>query len=106
LAWEDLPPAEQRAAGDLVAGKDPADQAAVRDLLDRGLARLPPKDRQALILADAMGFSATEVGRTLGCSSLAVRIRLHRARRALREVVETLLVGMKDVERGKQDGIV
>jgi RNA polymerase sigma-70 factor (ECF subfamily) len=106
VAWEDLSPAEQRAAGDLVAGTDPADRAAARDLLDRGLARLLPKDRQVLVLADALGFSATEVGQALGCSSLAARIRLHRARRTLRKVVEALLVGMKDVGRGKQDGIV
>jgi RNA polymerase sigma-70 factor (ECF subfamily) len=106
VAWEDLSPAEQRAAGDLVAGTDPADRAAARDLLDRGLARLPPKDRQALVLADALGFSAAEVARVLGCSPLAARIRLHRARRTLRKVVEALLVGMKDVGRGKQDGIV
>jgi RNA polymerase sigma-70 factor (ECF subfamily) len=106
VAWEDLSPAEQRAAGDLAAGTDPADRAAARDLLDRGLARLPPKDRQVLVLADALGFSAAEVGQALGCSSLAARIRLHRARRALRKVVEALLSGMKDVGRGKLDGIV
>lgn len=106
VAWEDLSPAEQRAATDLAAGADPADRTAVRDLLDRGLATLAPKDRQALILADALGFPGTEVAQALGCSSVAARIRLHRARRTLRKVVEGLLAGMEDLRRGKQDGSV
>jgi len=49
-----------------------------------------------LILADALGFSGDEVARAMGCSSLAGRIRLHRARQATRKVVQGLLAGMKD----------
>jgi RNA polymerase sigma-70 factor (ECF subfamily) len=96
VAWEDLSPAEQRAARTLAAGTDPEDKTAARDLLDRAMACLAPKDRQVLILADAQGFTAGELGRILGCSSLAARIRLHRARRAMRRVMERLLVGMTD----------
>jgi RNA polymerase sigma-70 factor (ECF subfamily) len=58
------------------------------------MAPLHPKDRQALILADAQGLTAAEVGLVLGCSPLAARIRLHRARRAMRRAVERLLRGM------------
>jgi DNA-directed RNA polymerase specialized sigma24 family protein len=57
---------------------------------------LAPKDRMVLILADALGFSGAEVARAMSCSPVAGRIRLHRARRALRSVVEALLAGMKD----------
>jgi DNA-directed RNA polymerase specialized sigma24 family protein len=96
VAWEDLPPAEQAAAGDLVEGVSPADRIAVRDLLERAMASLAPKDRMALILADALGFSGVEVAQAMGCSSLAGRIRLHRARRATRKIVEALLAGMKE----------
>jgi DNA-directed RNA polymerase specialized sigma24 family protein len=60
------------------------------------MAFLPPKDRMVLVLADALGFSGAEVAQAMGCSSLAGRIRLHRARRAMRKVVEALLAGMKD----------
>lgn len=95
VAWEDLSPAEQGAVRDLVAGADPADRAAVRDLLDRAMASLAPKDRQVLILADGLGFSGAEVAQAVGCSSLAARIRLHRARRALRKSVEALVLGMQ-----------
>ncbi|MEK6717841.1 MAG: sigma-70 family RNA polymerase sigma factor [candidate division NC10 bacterium] len=95
VAWEDLSHAEQAAARDLAAGADPADRAAVRDLLDRTMASLAPKDRQVLILADALGFSGAEVAQAMGCSSLAARIRLHRARRALRKAVEALGLGTR-----------
>ena len=96
VAWEDLSPAQQTAARELVAGAGPADRTAVRDLLERAMAFLPPKDRMVLVLADALGFSGAEVAQAIGCSSLAGRIRLHRARRAMRKVVEALLAGMKD----------
>jgi RNA polymerase sigma-70 factor (ECF subfamily) len=94
VAWEDLSRDEQQAARALATGLDPAIRTAARDLLERALASLNPKDRQALILADALGLVPAEVGAALGCSPLAARIRLHRARRAMRGVVEKLLRGM------------
>jgi RNA polymerase sigma-70 factor (ECF subfamily) len=94
LAWEELSSDERHAAQSMAAGVDPANRAAARDVLERALAPLRPKDRQALILADAQGLTAAEVGAVLGCSPLAARIRLHRARREMRRVVEKLLRGM------------
>jgi RNA polymerase sigma-70 factor (ECF subfamily) len=94
VAWEELSSDEQRAAQSMAAGVDPANRAAARDVLERAMAPLRPKDRQALILADAQGLTAAEVGAALGCSPLAARIRLHRARREMRRVVEKLLRGM------------
>jgi len=96
VAWEDLSPAEQAGAQDLVAGVGAADRAAVRDLLERAMASLPPKDRMVLILSDALGFSGVEVAQAMGCTALAGRIRLHRARRAMRKIVEGLIAGMRD----------
>ena len=96
VGWEDLPPAQQEAARRLAAGADAEDRAAARDLAERALAGLRPKDRQVLILADAQGFTAAEVAETLGCSSLAVRVRLHRARRAMARVAERLLAGEQE----------
>lgn len=94
VAWENLSPAEQRAAREFAAGAEPEDRIAARDLAERALASLAPKDRQALILADAQGFTTAEVAQAMGCSSLAVRVRLHRARRAMRRAIEALLAGM------------
>lgn len=96
VGWEDLSPAQQRAAEELAAGTPPEDRSAARDLAERALARLAPKDRQALILAEAQGFTPAEVAQALGCSSLAARVRLHRARRAMRRVVEALLAEMEE----------
>ena len=95
VAWEDLPPAEQEAVQAL-AGVDPgADRTAARDLASRLLASLAPKDRQALMLVDALGYSGPEAAKMLRCSALAVRLRLHRARRAMREAAERLMAGQE-----------
>ena len=99
VAWEDLSLSEQSEARSFAAGRPADDTAAARDLAERALAGLPPKDRQALILADALGHTAAEVGQMMGCTALAVRLRLHRARRAMRQAAERLLEGMGTTER-------
>jgi RNA polymerase sigma-70 factor (ECF subfamily) len=96
VGWDDLPPAERDAARAMASGADPADPAAARDLAERALAGLAPRDRQVLILADAWGYTAAEAAQVLGCSSLAVRVRLHRARRAMRGAAERLLHPERD----------
>lgn len=96
VAWDDLSPAEQAGAQNLAAGEGQVDRATVRDLLERAMASLPPKDRMVLILSDALGFSGVELAQAMGCTPLAGRIRLHRARRAARKVVEGLIAGMRE----------
>lgn len=104
VAWEDLSWSEQAAARGLAGGgMATEDAAARRDLAERALAPLPPKDRQALILADALGHTAAEVGQMMGCSALAVRLRLYRARRAMRRVAERLVDGMESTTEGAGD---
>lgn len=46
----------------------------------RILAGLPEDDREILMLAAWEGLSSKELGSVLGCSAVAARIRLHRAR--------------------------
>jgi len=98
VAWDDLSLSEQSEARSFAAGRPADDTTAARDLAERALATLPPKDRQALMLADAMGHTAAEVGQMMGCTALAVRLRLHRARRAMRKAAERLLDGMGKTE--------
>jgi len=100
VAWDDLSLSEQSEARSFAAGRPADDTTAARDLAERALATLPPKDRQALMLADAMGHTAAEVGQMMGCTALAVRLRLHRARRAMRQAAERLLDGIGKTERG------
>jgi RNA polymerase sigma-70 factor (ECF subfamily) len=94
VAWEDLSVPEQAAARAVAAGDAAENRSAVRDLAERALATLAPKDRQALILVDALGHTAAEAGKAMGCSALAVRLRIHRARQAMRRSAERLLDGV------------
>ena len=54
------------------------DRAAVADVL----ARLRERDREVLMLSYWDELTTAELAQTLGCSSSAAAVRLHRARRA------------------------
>ena len=51
------------------------------------LALLSPKQRLAVVLHDAAGYSAAEVARVIGSSPAAVRVHLMRGRRRLRDLL-------------------
>jgi RNA polymerase sigma-70 factor (ECF subfamily) len=94
VGWEDLSPAEQQAASSVAGGVASGVGAVNRDLAERVLTGVSPKERQILLLREVMGYTAAESAKVLGCSELAARIRLHRARRAMQRVAERLLDGM------------
>jgi RNA polymerase sigma-70 factor, ECF subfamily len=56
--------------------------------LDRALSQLGETDRLALLLHDQEGLSAGEVARAVGGTAGAIRIRLFRARRKVRTMME------------------
>jgi RNA polymerase sigma-70 factor (ECF subfamily) len=58
----------------------------VRDAIDR----LPEKHRTVLVLRDIEELSTEETARVLSLTSTAVKVRLHRARLALRTLLEPL----------------
>jgi RNA polymerase sigma-70 factor (ECF subfamily) len=60
---------------------------AVREAIDR----LPEQHRTVLLLRDIEQLSAAEAAAVLGCSANAVKVRLHRARQALREILDPSL---------------
>lgn len=67
---------------------DPADLAErreVRDLIDVALAELDEKYRIVFVLRDIEGFSVKETADLTGLTESAVKVRLLRARLALRE---------------------
>ena len=74
------------------------DRLFLRDLAEKLLGQLTPQDRAVLLLKEREGMETREVARILGCSEMAVRLRLFRARRALR----TLLGG--ESHRGGREG--
>lgn len=68
--------------------EDPADlseRREVRDLIERSLAELDDKHRTVFVLRDLEGFSVKETAEMLGLSEANVKVRLLRARLALRE---------------------
>ncbi len=52
---------------------------------------LPPKQREVILLRDVAGFDAAEVSGLLGISAANERVRLHRARAAVRQKLEEYL---------------
>jgi RNA polymerase sigma-70 factor, ECF subfamily len=70
---------------------DPEERCARREmgrLLAKAIVQLPPDLRQACLLRDVLHYSTQEVASRLGISVVAVRLRLFRARRRLREKLQ------------------
>jgi RNA polymerase sigma factor (sigma-70 family) len=59
-----------------------------RDVAARALGELPPRQRAALVLTEALGYSGEEAGRLLGIKASTVWALTHQARAALRGTVE------------------
>ncbi len=70
---------------------DPEERCARREmgrLLAKAIVQLPPDLRQACLLRDVLHYSTQEVASRLGISVVAVRLRLFRAHRRLREKLQ------------------
>jgi len=59
---------------------DPSEHSTHVALLDRMLAKLPPKKRTVLVLFEIEGLSAKEISDVVGCPENTVWSRLHHAR--------------------------
>jgi RNA polymerase sigma-70 factor (ECF subfamily) len=59
-----------------------------RDIIRRGIERLPESHRTVLFLRDIEQLDTREAAEALGLTETAVKVRLHRARQALRELIE------------------
>jgi RNA polymerase sigma-70 factor (ECF subfamily) len=62
-----------------------ADGTVLRDRLQAAIAALPPKLRAVVVLRDVYDLPHDDIARELGISQSAAKVRLHRARRKLRE---------------------
>ena len=72
-------------------GGDVETVAVTRDLADKLLSRLSPEDRLVLVMLDAEEMSVAEIAELNGWSVSKVKVRAHRARAALRRVLERFL---------------
>ena len=76
------------ALDDAHPARDPvgrAEQAALRERLHRSLAALPPRLRAVVVLRDVYDLPHQAIAAELGISETAAKVRLHRARRRLRD---------------------
>ena len=79
---DDAPYAEGRAEADPQVS---ADAGALRERLSAAIGDLPPRLRAVVVLRDVYDLSHTDIAAELGISESAAKVRLHRARRKLRE---------------------
>ena len=78
------------AAQPLSGGEDPVrdlEQSELRRRIDRALLSLPPDQREAFVLKHEEGRSYDEMAELLGTSRGALKMRVHRARERLAELL-------------------
>lgn len=67
----------------------------VRRFVRQAIYSLPSSYRNVLILRDIEGYNTEEAAKLLGVSPGAIRIRLHRARSALKKLLDPIMSGME-----------
>src|SRR6266511_322370 len=64
-----------------------AEAAVVMEQLSDAVAQLPPKLRSIVVLKDVYGLSHEAIAEELGISVAAAKVRLHRGRKKLRDIL-------------------
>jgi RNA polymerase sigma-70 factor (ECF subfamily) len=70
------------------SGENPADEVAERMVISNAFARLTEREREVLMLVAWDRLSSADAARVLGCTAVAFRVRLHRARRLLEQYLD------------------
>ncbi|MEA3018753.1 MAG: polymerase sigma-70 factor, subfamily [Actinomycetota bacterium] len=73
--------------------------SSLRDRLTVALEELPPKLRAVVVLRDVYDLPHEAIATELGISETAAKVRLHRARRKLRESIFPVKAGEEDTSR-------
>ena len=73
---------------DSTNGTAPLEQRDTRELVQRCIAQLPESYRTILLMRDIEDLDTAETAKSLGISTNIVKVRLHRARQALRTLIE------------------
>lgn len=66
---------------------DFAETVAQNDALTAALGQLPEQSREAIVLAEVAGLTLSEIAEHQGASLSATKVRVHRARKTLRELL-------------------
>jgi len=80
----------------LIAVDDVMENAELRERVSKNIDALPDTYRIVLQLRDIEGYDTGEVAELLGISVSNVKVRLHRARAALKKLLEPILRGEVD----------
>ena len=96
---EDAPLVDKGRRGD---PEDHADQGELREQLQEALVDLPPRLRAVVVLRDIYDLPHEAIAAELGISESAAKVRLHRARRKLRERLYPLVGDRRDEEVGEE----
>jgi len=94
-AWLD----RQRSSLAIEAFKSEGERENAADLAEKVLGTLAPDDQMVLLLYERDGLSTAEIAQVMGWSRANVKVRLFRARRALRRTLERLLGSIQLEER-------
>jgi RNA polymerase sigma-70 factor, ECF subfamily len=78
-------------------------ESELLDALGNAIMRLPPSLRTAFILRDVEDLSTREAAALLDISESALKVRLHRARLALRQELANYLVSSATGQQGEQE---
>ena len=100
------PDDETLGGGIPVREDNPEERCARREtgrMLADAIRQLPPDLRQACLLRDVLQYSSQEVAERLGISVVAVRLRLFRAHRRLREKFQNAAPMARRVDRTAND---
>jgi RNA polymerase sigma-70 factor, ECF subfamily len=93
IANRDRSVRRRQALHDRLAWTPQPEEVDVADIDDRiigAIRRLPPREREALMLVAWDGLTPARAARAAGCSSTAFRVRLHRARSRLKSALGSL----------------
>ena len=73
--------------------QDLIERAETSEFVQRQIALLPDQYRLVLVLRDIDGYDTAEAAEMLDITETALKVRLHRARTALKKLIEPLLRG-------------
>ncbi len=106
LSLDELMPSEgelarlsARAARE-VSPEDAAIQSQQQQLVHRAVLEVPPQYRMVLVLHDMEDLDIAQIAQVLGVKPGTVRVRLHRARLAVRRAMAALSAGERATVRG------
>jgi RNA polymerase sigma-70 factor (ECF subfamily) len=90
--------------GEAASAEDLVLRARLSADLERAIMRIPPRQRQALVLAELHELSGLELAEAMGVSHVAARALLTRARESLRQALAVERARSAVAERRRSEG--